>query len=70
MSTVTEEQQSVIDRIAEQAENVEKIGTYTLPDAIRRGSRFTDQAYGWGTGETACALHAAALDAKALGYIK
>lgn len=70
MSTVTEEQQAVIDRIAEQSQDIESIGRYTLADAIRRGAQFTEQAYGWGSGEQACALHAAALDAKALGYIK
>lgn len=71
MSTITEEQQQVIDRIAEQAAKLdETFGRYTLADAIRRGSQHTKQATGWGTGEEACALHAAALDAVALGYIQ
>lgn len=68
-TTITKEQQDVIDRIAEQVDNVEKIGTYTLADAIREGSSFTEKANGWGTGEQACALHAAALAAKTRGYI-
>lgn len=71
MNTLTPEQQTIVDRIAEQAANLdETFGSYTLADAIRRGSQHTEQAHGWGTGEQACALHAAALDAKALGYIK
>lgn len=71
MTAVTQEQQQVIDRIAEQAANLdENFGSYTLADAIRRGSQYTEQAYGWGSGEKACTLHAAALDAMALGYLK
>lgn len=31
----------------------------TLTDAIRLGSSNTEQATGWGDGETMCALHAA-----------
>lgn len=42
---------------------------YTLADAIREGSRHTTQATGWGDGETACALSAAAIGAKARGYL-
>ena len=43
---------------------------YTLADAIREGASVTDQAYNWGDGaETACALTAAVLSAKARGYI-
>lgn len=43
---------------------------YTLADAIREGSSVTKQAVGsWGTGETACALSAALISAKARGYI-
>lgn len=71
MSTVTQEQQQVIDEIAAQAANLdESFGSYTLADAIRRGSQFTEQEFNWGSGRKACALHAAALDAKALGYVK
>lgn len=71
MSTVTEEQQRVIDEIQKQAEALdETFGSYTFADAIRRGSQHTTQAYGWGDGENACALHAAALDARALGYTR
>lgn len=43
---------------------------FTLADAIREGSKNTTQAYGWGNGETACALTAAVISAKARGYIQ
>lgn len=41
----------------------------SLGDLIRRGSTTTIQADGWGSGGEACALSAAALEAKGLGYI-
>lgn len=41
---------------------------YTLADAIREGSRVSTQAYNWGNGESACALTAAVIAAKARGY--
>lgn len=42
---------------------------FTLADAIREGSRVTDHSQqGWGDGETACALTAAIISAKARGY--
>lgn len=40
-----------------------------ISDLIRRGSETTTQANGWGQGETACALSAASLAARDLGYI-
>jgi hypothetical protein len=43
--------------------------SYTLADAIREGSTVTTQAYNWGDGETACALTAAVVAAKARGYV-
>lgn len=45
------------------------LGNYTLADAIREGSTVTDQAYNWGDGNTACALSAAVIAAKARGYM-
>jgi len=42
---------------------------YTLADAIRAGSRVSNQAYTWGDGETACALTAAVIGAKAMAYL-
>lgn len=43
---------------------------YTLADAIREGSKVTDQAYAWGNGDTACAMSAAVIAATARGFIK
>lgn len=42
---------------------------YTLADAMREGSTVSEQTVGWGDGETACALTAATIAAKARGYI-
>jgi hypothetical protein len=43
---------------------------YTLADAMREGSTVSEQKIGnWGDGETACALTAATIAAKARGYI-
>lgn len=43
---------------------------YTLADAIREGSTVSEQEVGgWGDGDTACALTAATIAAKARGYI-
>lgn len=42
---------------------------YTLADAIREGSTVSNQAFDWGTGDTACALTAAVIAAKARGYV-
>lgn len=43
---------------------------YTLADAMREGSTVSKQKIGnWGDGETACALTAATIAAKARGYI-
>lgn len=65
------EQTEVVDKIRETNPiDVEGIGSYTLADAMRRGSEQTDKATGWGSGRQACALHAAALDAVATGYVQ
>ena len=42
---------------------------FRLSDAIREGASVTNQAYGWGEGESACALHGAVISARARGYI-
>lgn len=42
---------------------------YSLADAIREGSRVTEQAYNWGDGHTACALSAAVVAGKARGWL-
>lgn len=44
--------------------------SYTLADAIREGASVSTQEYGWGNGESACALTAAVIASKARGYIK
>lgn len=41
---------------------------YRLSDAIREGSSVTEKAHGWGSGEQACALHAAVIAARARGF--
>jgi hypothetical protein len=43
---------------------------YRLSDAIREGASVTEQAYNWGDGDMACALHGAVIAANARGYIK
>jgi hypothetical protein len=67
-----------MNKIDEKAEELQKtideIGMsvytgYTLADAIREGSSVSKQAYDWGNGETACALTAAVIAAKARGYV-
>lgn len=56
-----------LDLLAEIDERVTT--SYTLADAIREGSTVTGQAYDWGHGETACALSAAYLSARARGWV-
>jgi len=65
IKTVIDEK--VIDSI--DAAALERASQYRLSDAIREGSAVTKQASGWGSGETACALSAAALALKARGYL-
>jgi hypothetical protein len=42
---------------------------YSLADAIRDGIKVTGKARGWGQGNMACALSAAAIAAKSKGLI-
>lgn len=42
---------------------------YSLADAIRDGGKVTTKAIGWGDGQSACALTAASIAAKAKGLI-
>jgi hypothetical protein len=42
---------------------------YSLADAIRDGIKVTEKARGWGSGNRACALSAAAIAAKSKGLI-
>lgn len=48
----------------------EKVLTPSLSDLMRAGSARTDQEYGWGQDDSACALSAAALGATALGVVR
>jgi uridine phosphorylase len=70
---LTEEQ--VVEKIKEQvisvdeAKELARSTEYRLSDAIREGAQVTLHAIGWGAGEQACALSAAALAAKARGLI-
>lgn len=59
-----EEIKAVIDEIG-----MDVATSYTLADAIREGSLVTTQEYGWGNGDTACAMSAACMAAKARGYM-
>lgn len=43
---------------------------FRLSDAIREGASVTTQAYGWGDGNSACALHGAVISARARGYME
>lgn len=61
-----------IDTLREQLADIELdvLTSYTLADAIREGSGVTDQKFGgWVTGDTACALGAGWIAAKARGYV-
>lgn len=50
-------------------ESFQSMTELKLSDAIRLGSKNSEQAHGWGEGEKQCALHAAVSAAVALGYI-
>jgi len=53
-----------------EAELKELTRPFTLGDAIREGSLVTTHSTeGWGDGESACALSAAVISAKAHGYL-
>lgn len=42
---------------------------YRLSDAIREGGKVSDQAVGWGDGDSMCAMHAGVVAAKARGFM-
>jgi hypothetical protein len=54
---------------AQEARELERSVTLTFGDLIREGSQSTTQAFGWGNGETACAVSAAYLAAKSRGLL-
>ena len=47
----------------------EVLSSYTLADAIREGSKVSEQAKGWGQGAKMCAMHAAVTASIARGYM-
>lgn len=62
------------EKAKELADSINMIGldvltSYTLADAIRDGSKVSEQERGWGNGLTACALTAAVIGAKSRGYV-
>jgi hypothetical protein len=68
MNTTTEQVvQSIKDDLAQIEEKV--LLNTTVADLIRMGAPHSVQANGWGSGEQACALSAAALAAVAIGII-
>jgi hypothetical protein len=68
MNTTTEQVvQSIKDDLAQIEEKV--LLNTTVADLIRMGAPHSVQASGWGSGEQACALSAAALAAAAIGII-
>jgi hypothetical protein len=68
MNTTTEQVvQSIKDDLAQIEEKV--LLNTTVADLIRMGAPHSVQAHGWGSGEQACALSAAALAAAAIGII-
>lgn len=66
------QEDAVIERLRATLGEIEMdvLTSYTLADAIREGSSTTEQAFSWGSGESACALSAGYLAAKARGFIK
>jgi hypothetical protein len=71
MTTKTDEKIDELKGILEATEvkELDRLN-YRLSDAIREGSTITEKANDWGDGESACALHAAVIAAKARGYLK
>ena len=67
MNKIDEKAKELQDTINEIGMSV--LTGYTLADAIRDGSKVSTQEYGWGNGETACALTAAVIGAKSRGYV-
>lgn len=66
-ATITETIDAKAAEIADQLPDLEKAMTYTLADAIREGSSFTEQCVGGFTGPAGemCALSAALTAVKA-----
>lgn len=71
-ATMTEQFAPSVERLKAELGEIEMnvLTKFTLADAIREGSTVSTQEYGWGAGETACALSAACISGAARGYVK
>lgn len=70
MTKIDEKAQELSEQLKSELGEIElRTMEYTLADAIREGCSVSEQAYNWGDGDTACALTAAVIAAKARGYV-
>lgn len=75
MSTILERNVEKVKELLSDEDAAKEIASlermkYRLSDAIREGSKVSDQAYSWaGPNDSMCALSAAVTAAKARGYI-
>lgn len=75
MSTITagtRTQDEVVEALRTTLSGIEEsvVTQVSIADLIRKGASETTMAKGWGDADSACALSAAGLAAKALGYIE
>lgn len=59
-----------ISKIASNDELEAMTRSLTFMDALRIGSKVTNQEYNWGSGNQACALSAARIGAQATGWVR
>ena len=69
MATKTDQKVEELKAMLAGIEETVMMRPLTLADVMREGSKITTQAFTWGDGESACALHAAAISAKARGLL-
>lgn len=69
MATKTEQKVDELRTMLAGIEEDVMMRPLTVADLMREGSKVTEQAVGWGTGENACALHAVTIAAKARNLI-
>jgi hypothetical protein len=73
MKTTEEQWSPAVEKLRAELGEIEMdvLTKYTLSDAIRSGSKVTEQQTGgFGQGVTACALSAARVDASVRGYVQ
>lgn len=73
MNKIDEKAAQISDQLKNElgAIELDVVSNTTLADVMRLGAQHTKQSYNWGDGyETACALTAATLAGKSLGFIK